>query len=388
MVLALYDLLEISPDVVKGKRVFIRSDLNVPVENGVITEDTRIRASLPAIQRCLQAGAAVMVTSHFGRPVEGTAESSLEPVRARMEELLGQPIRLIRDWVDGFGVVEPGEIVLLENCRLNKGEKKNDHVLSKKMALLCDVYVNDAFGTAHRAEATTVGIAEYVGIGCAGPLMTAELAALSMVFKGDSHPSLAIVAGSKVSTKLSILQSLSSKVDELIVGGGIANTFLLAKGYSVGKSLVEPDLVEEAKKIIDLMGARLHLPVDVVVANRFSESAKATVKHVEEVGADDMILDVGPMTSARLDEVVARMQTVIWNGPLGVFEWDAFSHGSQRLGHAITKCRGFTLAGGGDTLALVAKYRFDVDYLSTGGGAFLECLEGKTLPAVEALKKN
>ena len=384
MVLALYDLLEISPDVVKGKRVFIRSDLNVPVENGVITEDTRIRASLPAIQRCLQAGAAVMVTSHFGRPVEGTAESSLEPVRVRMEELLGQPVRLIRDWIDGFGVLTHGEIVLLENCRLNKGEKKNDPVLSKKMALLCDVYVNDAFGTAHRAEATTVGIAEYVGIGCAGPLMTAELDALSMVFRG-ARPSLAIVAGSKVSTKLTILQSLSSKVDELIVGGGIANTFLLAKGYSVGKSLCEPDLVEEAKKIIDLMGARLHLPVDVVVANRFSESAVATVKRVDEVGAEDMILDVGPMTSANLDVVVARMLTVIWNGPLGVFEWDAFSHGSQRLGRAITKCRGFTLAGGGDTLALVAKYGFDVDYLSTGGGAFLECLEGKTLPAVAAL---
>ena len=384
MVLALYDLLEISPDVVKGKRVFIRSDLNVPVENGVITEDTRIRASLPAIQRCLQAGAAVMVTSHFGRPVEGTAESSLEPVRVRMEELLGQPVRLIRDWIDGFGVLTHGEIVLLENCRLNKGEKKNDPVLSKKMALLCDVYVNDAFGTAHRAEATTVGIAEYVGIGCAGPLMTAELDALSMVFRG-ARPSLAIVAGSKVSTKLTILQSLSSKVDELFVGGGIANTFLLAKGYSVGKSLCEPDLVEEAKKIIDLMGARLHLPVDVVVANRFSESAVATVKRVDEVGAEDMILDVGPMTSANLDVVVARMLTVIWNGPLGVFEWDAFSHGSQRLGRAITKCRGFTLAGGGDTLALVAKYGFDVDYLSTGGGAFLECLEGKTLPAVAAL---
>ena len=390
MVLALYDLLEISPDLFKGKRVFIRSDLNVPVENGMITEDTRIRASLPAIQRCLQAGAAVMLTSHFGRPVEGewTPESSLEPVRVRLEELLGQPIRLIRDWVDGFGVIEPGQVVLLENCRLNKGEKKNDPVLSKKMALLCDIYVNDAFGTAHRAEATTVGIAEHVGICCAGPLMTAELLALSMVFHKGARPSLAIVAGSKVSTKLSILQSLSSKVDELIVGGGIANTFLLAKGFSVGKSLVEPDLVEEAKKIMAVMGSRLHLPVDVVVADRFSSSAVATIKKVEDVGAEDMILDVGPLTSARLDEVVERMLTVIWNGPLGVFEWDAFSHGSQRLGQAIAKCSGFTLAGGGDTLALVAKYGFHVDYLSTGGGAFLECLEGKILPAVAALGKN
>lgn len=390
MVLSLYDLLEISPDTVQGKRVFIRSDLNVPVENGVITEDTRIRASLPAIQRCLQAGAAVMVTSHFGRPVEGewTVESSLEPVRVRMEELLERPVRLIRDWVNGFGVLEPGQVVLLENCRLNKGEKKNDPTLSKKMALLCDIYVNDAFGTAHRAEATTAGIAQYVGICCAGPLMTAELSALSTVFREGSHPSLAIVAGSKVSTKLTILQSLASKVDELIVGGGIANTFLLAKGYSVGKSLVEPDLVEEAKKIMEKMGARLHLPVDVVVADRFSESAVATIKKVDEVGAEDMILDVGPATSERLDEVVARMQTIIWNGPLGVFEWDAFSHGSQRLGQAIAKSKGFSLAGGGDTLALVAKYGFHVDYLSTGGGAFLECLEGKTLPAVAALEKN
>lgn len=390
MVLTLHTLLELSPELFKGKRVFIRSDLNVPVGNGVITEDTRIRASLPAIRRCLQAGASVMVTSHIGRPVEGewTADSSLEPVRARMEELLGQPIRLIRDWVDGFGVLSHGEIVLLENCRLNKGEKKNDPVLSKKMALLCDIYVNDAFGTAHRAEATTVGITQHVGISCAGPLMAAELSALSVVFKGGSRPSLAIVAGSKVSTKLSILQSLASKVDELIVGGGIANTFLLAKGYPIGKSLVEPDLVEEAKKIIDVMGARLHLPVDVVVADRFSSSAVATVKKVEDVGAEDMILDVGPVTSDRLDEVVARMLTVIWNGPLGVFEWDTFSHGSQRLGQAIATCRGFTLAGGGDTLALVAKYGFRVDYLSTGGGAFLECLEGKLLPAVAALEKN
>jgi phosphoglycerate kinase len=389
MVLTLHRLLELSPDVFKGKRVFIRSDLNVPVENGMITEDTRIRASLPAIQQCLQAGASVMVTSHFGRPVEGewTPESSLEPVRVRMEELLERPVRLIRDWVDGFGVLEPGHIVLLENCRLNKGEKKNDPVLSKKMALLCDIYVNDAFGTAHRAEATTTGIAQHVGISCAGPLMTAELSALSMVFKSGAQPSLAIVAGSKVSTKLTILQSLASKVDELIVGGGIANTFLLAKGLSVGKSLVEPELVEEAKKIIDKMGSRLHLPVDVVVAEQFSQTAVATVKRVEDVGEKDMILDVGPETSARLDEVVERMKTIIWNGPLGVFEWNAFSHGSRRLGEAIATSKGFTLAGGGDTLALVAKYGFHVDYLSTGGGAFLECLEGKILPAIAALEK-
>jgi len=387
MVLSLADLHDLS-----GKRVFIRSDLNVPMEHGRIVEDTRIRASLPAINMCLQRGAAVMVTSHFGRPKEGvwSADSSLQPVAARMEELLGTPVQLVRDWIDGtfLSTLVPGQVVLLENCRFNKGEKTNDETLSKKMASFCDVYVNDAFATAHRAEATTVGMAAFVPIRCAGPLMNQELVALQQAFFMPARPFVAIVAGSKVSTKLTILQSLCNKVDELIVGGGIANTFLLAKGYPVGKSLVEPELVEEAKAIMEIMGDRLHLPVDVVVADSFSSSANATIKLVEDVTADDMILDVGPLTSAKLDRCIYSMETIVWNGPLGVFEWDAFSHGTERLGKAITSTRGYSLAGGGDTLAVIAKYGFEraINYISTGGGAFLECLEGKILPAVQALK--
>ena len=385
MVRSLSELLESTSFA--GKRVFIRSDLNVPMENGKITEDTRIRASLPAIQLCLDAGAAVMITSHFGRPVEGewTPESSLAPVAQRMEELLGQPVPLIRDWIHGISV-EPGRVVLLENCRLNKGEKKNDEALSRQMAALCDIYVNDAFGTAHRAEATTVGMAWHVPLRCAGPLMTAELCALHTTLESPARPCVAIVAGSKVSTKLSILRSLCNKVDELVVGGGIANTFLLAKGYSVGNSLVEPDLVEEARKIMALMGDRLYLPVDVVVGDSFSANAKATKKRVEEVQSGDMILDVGSSTSDQLDKVLGRAKTILWNGPLGVFEWDAFRQGTRRLASAISRSKGYSLAGGGDTLAAISTFSADVNYISTGGGAFLECLEGKVLPAVVALQ--
>jgi len=387
MVLSLADLTNLV-----GKRVFIRSDLNVPMENGRIVEDTRIRASLPAIRMCLERGASVMVTSHFGRPKEGewSADSSLLPVAHRMEELLGIPVLLIRDWINGsfLSALEPGQIILLENCRFNKGEKVNDETLSRKMASFCDVYVNDAFATAHRAEATTVGMAAFAPVRCAGPLMYQEWTALQQAFFMPAHPFVAIVAGSKVSTKLTILQSLCNKVDELIVGGGIANTFLLAKGYPVGKSLVEPELVEEAKAIMEIMGDRLHLPVDVVVGDAFSSSAKATIKLVEDVTDEDMILDVGPLTSAKLDRCIYSMKTIVWNGPLGVFEWDAFSHGTERLGKAITFAKGYSLAGGGDTLAVIAKYGLEraINYISTGGGAFLECLEGKILPAFQALE--
>ena len=377
----------------KGKRVFIRSDLNVPVDNGAITEDTRISASIPAIRQCLKAGAAVMVTSHFGRPKEGkwTPESSLTLVAQRMEVLLGQPIPLIRDWLipGALSHLKPGMVVLLENCRLNVGEKNNDETLSKYMASLCDVYVNDAFGTSHRAEATTAGIAAFVPLCCAGPLMTKELEALHKALDKPLRPLVAIVAGSKVSTKLTILQSLAYKVDELIVGGGIANTFLLAKGYSVGKSLVELDLVEEAKKIMHIMGDRLHLPVDVVVASSFSSDAPATIKSVKDIAEDDMILDVGPLTSDALDPWIMNAGTIVWNGPLGVFEWESFRQGTRRLAMAISSSEAYSLAGGGDTLSVISLFGMEeqIDYCSTGGGAFLEVLEGKVLPAIKALMK-
>jgi len=384
----------------QGKRVLIRADLNVPQdETGKITEDTRIRASMPAIQMCLTAGAAVMVTSHLGRPTEGQfkLEDSLAPVAHRIAELLNRKVALISDWVDGGFEVRPGEVVLLENCRLNVGEKKNSEVLAKKIAALCDVYVNDAFGTAHRAEATTYGVAQFAPIACAGPLMAAELDALSRALANPKRPLVAIVAGSKVSSKLTILKSLASKVDELIVGGGIANTFMLAKGLPIGKSLAEPDLVQEALDIMELMekrGAHVPIPEDVVVANELSPLARANRVVATEVAADDMILDIGPKAAAKLSIMLANAGTIVWNGPLGVFEIDQFGGGTKMLAAAIAHSPAFSIAGGGDTLAAIAKYGIEkqVDYISTGGGAFLEFLEGKTLPAfavlVERAKAN
>ena len=382
----------IDRDALKNKRVFIRADLNVPQDDaGNITEDTRIRASVPAIQAALKAGAAVMVTSHLGRPTEGEfkPEDTLAPVAARLSELLGQTVELKQNWVDGVDVA-PGQVVLLENCRVNKGEKKNSDELAQKMAKLCDVYVNDAFGTAHRAEATTHGIAKFAPVVCAGPLLAAELDALGKALGQPARPLLAIVAGSKVSSKLSILQSLAGKVDNLVVGGGIANTFMKAVGLNIGKSLVENDLVGEAKSIIDMMSARgasVPIPVDVVCAKEFSPTAAATVKDVADVADDDMILDIGPKTAAMLAEQVAKAGTIVWNGPVGVFEFDQFAEGTKTLAHAIAASKGFSIAGGGDTLAAIAKYNIadQIGYISTGGGAFLEFLEGKTLPAVEIL---
>ncbi len=378
-----------------GKRVFIRADLNVPLDTqGNITEDTRIRASVPAIAQALQAGAAVMVTSHLGRPTEGTlkAEDSLAPVAQRLSELLGQSVELKQNWLDGVQVA-PGQVVLLENCRVNPGEKKNDAALSRKMAALCDVFVNDAFGTAHRAEATTHGIAQFAPVACAGPLLTAELDALGRALGQPVHPLLAIVAGSKVSGKLTILKALADKVDNLIVGGGIANTFMLAAGLPIGKSLVELDLLDEARAIMAIMsnrGATVPIPVDVVCAKTFSPDAVATVKAVADVADDDMILDIGPQTAATLAEQISKAGTVVWNGPVGVFEFDQFGQGTKTLALAIANGKGFSIAGGGDTLAAIAKYQITdkIGYISTGGGAFLEFLEGKTLPAVEILMQR
>jgi phosphoglycerate kinase len=377
----------------KGKRVFIRSDLNVPQDDvGNITEDTRIRASIPAIRLALDAGAAVMVTSHLGRPTEGDfkPEDTLAPVAHRIAELLGRKVPLITNWVEGGFDILPGDLVLLENCRLNVGEKKNNDELAKKMAKLCDVYVNDAFGSAHRAEATTYGMAKYAVVACAGPLMAAELDALGKALTDPKRPLVAIVAGSKVSTKLTILKSLAEKVDQLIVGGGIANTFMLAAGLPIGRSLAEPDLVDEAKAIIDIMakrGASVPIPIDVVVANELSPLARANRVASTDVQADDMILDVGPKTSAELTNIVAHAGTIVWNGPIGVFEIDQFGGGTKMLAAAIAHSPAFSIAGGGDTLAAIAKYGIEkqVDYISTGGGAFLEFLEGKTLPAFAIL---
>jgi len=382
----------------RGKRVFIRSDLNVPQdENGKITEDTRIRASVPAIQAALGAGAAVMVTSHLGRPTEGTltAADSLAPIAARLSELLGRPVPLVANWVDGV-TVAPGQVVLLENCRVNKGEKKDSEELARKIAKLCDVYVNDAFGTAHRAEATTHGVARFAPVACAGPLLAAEVDALGRALGDPKRPLVAIVAGSKVSTKLTILNNLAQKVDRLIVGGGIANTFLLASGLSIGKSLAEPDLVPECKRVIQtlqLKGATLPLPMDVVVAKRFAADAPAQLRRSDDVQSDEMILDVGPQTSAHLSRIVQEAGTIIWNGPLGVFEFDAFAQGTHDLALAIASATAkgaFSIAGGGDTLAAIAKYGIAerVSYISTGGGAFLEFLEGKALPAVAVLQER
>jgi phosphoglycerate kinase len=380
---------------VAGKRVFIRADLNVPQDDaGNITEDTRIRASVPAIQMALKAGAAVMVTSHLGRPTEGEfkPEDSLAPVAKRLGELLGREVPVVANWVDGV-TVAPGQLVMLENCRLNKGEKKNNEALARKMAALCDIFVNDAFGTAHRAEGTTYGIAQYAPIACAGPLLAAEIDAITKALAQPKRPLVAIVAGSKVSTKLTILQSLSSKVDGLIVGGGIANTFMLAAGLNIGKSLAEPDLLADAKSVIASMkerGAEVPIPVDVVTAKTFAADAPATIKAANEVADDDLILDIGPKTTAILAAKLMAAGTIVWNGPVGVFEFEAFSHGTEGIARAIAASPAFSIAGGGDTLAAIAKYGIekDVGYISTGGGAFLEVLEGKTLPAFEILAQR
>jgi len=399
-VLRLADL--IAQGRVSGKRVFIRADLNVPQDdNGRITEDTRVRASAPAIRMALDAGAAVMVTSHLGRPTEGQfkPEDSLAPVAARLSELLGCPVPLVANWVDGVDV-KPGQVVLLENCRVNKGEKKSDEGLSKKMAALCDIFVHDAFGTAHRAEASTYGIAQFAPVACAGPLLAAEIDAISKALAQPQRPLVALVAGSKVSTKLTILQALAAKVDGLIVGGGIANTFMLAEGLPIGKSLAEPDLLDAAKAVIASMkarGAAVPIPVDVVVAKEFKADAVATVKAAADVAPDDLILDIGPKTAATLAAQIQAAGTVVWNGPVGVFEFEAFSHGTEAIARAIAGSKAFSagskafsIAGGGDTLAAIAKYGIekDVGYISTGGGAFLEVLEGKTLPAFEILAKR
>ena len=379
----------------ENRRVFIRADLNVPqAEDGRITEDTRIRASLPCIQMALDAGAAVMVTSHLGRPTEGAfkPEDSLAPVAQRLGELLGRDVPLVAHWVDGVAV-QPGQLVLLENCRVNPGEKKNDEALARQMAALCDIFVNDAFGTAHRAEGTTYGIAQFAPIACAGPLLAAEIDAIGLALSHPKRPLVAIVAGSKVSTKLTILRSLSNKVDQLIVGGGIANTFMLAAGLSIGKSLAEADLVGEAKAVIEAMkarGAEVPIPSDVVVAKSFSADAVATIKQATEVADDDLILDIGPETAAQLAAQLKQAGTIVWNGPVGVFEFAAFENGTRVIAQAIAKSSAFSIAGGGDTLAAIAKYGIDkqVGYISTGGGAFLEMLEGKTLPAIDMLSQR
>ena len=378
-----------------GKRVFIRADLNVPQDDaGAITDDTRIRASVPGIQAALGKGAAVMVTSHLGRPKEGEMkpEDSLAPVAKRLSELLGKPVRLAANWVDGVAVA-PGEVVLLENCRVNKGEKKDDEALARKMAALCDVYVNDAFGTAHRAEATTHGIARFAPVACAGPLMAAELDALGQSLAHPARPLVAIVAGSKVSTKLTLLKSLSEKVDQLIVGGGIANTFMLAAGLPIGKSLCEPGLAPEAKEIAVMMqarGAAVPIPVDAVCGKAFAADAAAPTKDAKAVDDDDLILDIGPQSAKRYAEILASAGTIVWNGPVGVFEFDQFGAGTRAVAEAIAASPAFSIAGGGDTLAAIAKYGVTdrIGYISTGGGAFLEFLEGKVLPAVAMLESR
>ena len=380
---------------VAGQRVFIRADLNVPQDDaGHITEDTRIRASIPCIQMALDAGAVVMVTSHLGRPTEGAFKpsDSLTPVAQRMGELMDRDIPVLADWVNGVEV-KPGQLVMLENCRVNKGEKKNNEELAQKMAALCDIFVNDAFGTAHRAEASTYGIAQFAKVACAGPLLAAEMDAISQALAHPKRPLVAIVAGSKVSTKLTILRALADKVDQLIVGGGIANTFMLAAGLKIGKSLAEPDLLGEARAVIEAMkarGAAVPIPTDVVTAKTFSADAVATVKAATDVADDDLILDIGPQTAAALAEQLKAAGTIVWNGPVGVFEFAAFENGTKVIAHAIAGSNAFSIAGGGDTLAAIAKYGIEkqIGYISTGGGAFLEMLEGKTLPAFEILAKR
>jgi phosphoglycerate kinase len=379
----------------KDQRVFIRADLNVPFDDqGHISEDTRIRASVPCIRMALEAGAAVMITSHLGRPTEGEfkPEDSLAPVAKRLGELLGREVPVLASWVSGVSVAS-GQVVMLENCRVNKGEKKNSEDLARQMAALCDIYVNDAFGTAHRAEGTTYGIAQFAPIACAGPLLSAEIDAITKALANPKRPLAAIVAGSKVSTKLTILQALAKNVDQLIVGGGIANTFMLAAGLNIGKSLAEPDLVDEAKAVIEAMkarGAEVPIPTDVVCAKSFGAYAVATVKQATEVADDDLILDIGPDTAKRLATQLKAAGTIVWNGPMGVFEFAAFENGTKVVAHAIADSDAFSIAGGGDTLAAIAKYGIEpqIGYISTGGGAFLEVLEGKTLPAFEILMKR
>ncbi len=377
-----------------GKRVLIRQDLNVPVKNGQVTSDIRIQASIPTIEKALAAGAAVMVLSHLGRPVEGEYDnaSSLKPVADRLSTLLGKPVRLEKDWLNGIDIM-PGEVVLCENVRFNVGEEKNSDELGKKMAALCDIFVMDAFGTAHRAQASTHSVAKYAPVACAGPLLASELDALGKALKTPVKPLVAIVGGSKVSTKLTVLKSLSEKVDQLIVGGGIANTFIAAAGFPVGKSLYEADLIEEAQRLIAAAkkaGSDIPIPVDVVCAKEFSDTAIATIKKVQDVDADDLILDIGPVTAKQYAEIIKSAGTIVWNGPVGVFEIEQFSHGTQSMAKAIAESSAFSIAGGGDTLAAIDKYGINdqVSYTSTGGGAFLEFLEGKELPAVAVLKSR
>lgn len=372
-----------------GRRVLIREDLNVPIKDGQITSDARIQAALPSLRMALEKGAAVMVMSHLGRPKEGeaAAEFSLQPVAQRLSELLGQEVRLVSDWLDGVEV-NPGDVVLCENVRFNVGEKANDEQLAKRMAALCDVFVMDAFGTAHRAQASTEGVVHYAPIACAGPLLAAELDALDQALKAPKKPLLAIIGGSKVSTKLGVLNALMDEVDQLIVGGGIANTLLAAAGKPVGKSLYEPDQLDDAKRL--LASGRIPLPEDVVVASEFSAEAEARIVDADDVGEDDMILDVGPKTTARYQEVVAQAGTILWNGPVGVFEFNAFAAGTKGLADAIAASKAFSIAGGGDTLAAIGQWQLadQVSYISTGGGAFLEFVEGKVLPAIAALQQH
>lgn len=379
----------------KGKRVFIRADLNVPVKDGKVTSDARIAASMATIEHCLKQGARVMVTSHLGRPTEGefSEENSLKPVADNISQRLGKPVRLIRNWVDGGFDVAEGELVVLENVRINKGEKKDDDELARKYAALCDVFVMDAFGTAHRAEASTHGIAKYAPVACAGLLLMQELEALEKALANPERPMVAIVGGSKVSTKLTVLESLSEKVDQLVVGGGIANTFIKAAGYNVGKSLCEDDLVPTAKALMEKMsarGARIPIPVDVVVGKKFDANEPAVLKDVKDVADDDMIFDIGPRSAQELADIIMAAGTVVWNGPVGVFEFDQFGEGTKKVAEAIAATKAFTLAGGGDTIAAIQKYGIydKVSYISTAGGAFLEYLEGKTLPAVAILEQR
>ncbi|MDR0775908.1 MAG: phosphoglycerate kinase [Azonexus sp.] len=379
----------------QGKRVFIRADLNVPVKDGKVTSDARITASMPTIEHCLKAGARVMVTSHLGRPEEGvfTEENSLQPVADVMAAKLGRPVRLVRDWIDGGFDVAPGEIVLLENCRFNKGEKKNVEATAKKYAALCDLFVMDAFGTAHRAEGTTYGIAQFAPAACAGLLVAEELEALSKALLNPARPMVAIVGGSKVSTKLTVLESLAEKVDQLVVGGGIANTFLKAAGKNVGKSLCEHDLTPTAQALMDKMrerGASIPLAADVVCGKQFDAAEPAVLKNADAVADDDMIFDIGPNSAQELADIIMKAGTVVWNGPVGVFEFDQFGDGTKKIAAAIAATKAFTLAGGGDTIAAIQKYDIydKVSYISTAGGAFLEFLEGKTLPAVAILEER
>lgn len=379
----------------KGKRVLMREDLNVPIEEGKITSEQRITASLPAIQAALKAGAKVMIMSHLGQPEEGIYDEtfSLAPVATRLSQLLGKEVHLIKDWLDGNFAVQDGEAVIFENVRFQKGEKKNNDDLAKKMAALCDVFVNDAFATAHRAQASTHGVAKFAKVACAGPLLVAELEALAKSFEKPEHPLVAIVGGSKVSTKLPVLESLIKKADQLIVGGGIANTFIAAAGFSIGKSLYEADFIPKAKELIEFAkqrGAEIPIPTDVVVAKEFSKTATATVKKVSAIEADDMVLDIGPETSARLATIISNAKTIVWNGPVGVFEFEQFSAGTKSLASAIANSPAFSIAGGGDTLAAIDKYGVEkqISYISTGGGAFLEFLQGEKLPAVAILEER